>query len=183
MVYIPLSDAPDRHLGPAANARATGADDEVYDLPGGVFFTSGRTDDPPGSRPGLYYKDGTDIVRRVRHARAGTFLFAPLSAAAHFTSAVEVLFVPEVDPRSWTAAQDGARKPLPELAALRRGSFFTALAATESHSSSRFGVYRLSSDGMFRRLLKEHARGLKWSDAIPSDRFGHFGQCLAINEE
>jgi hypothetical protein len=181
MVYRPLSDARHQPLG-RVEARTTPADDEVSDLPGGVFFSARRTDDPAGTAAGLYYKDGTGNVRRVRLAQ-DRFAFAPLDAAANFASVGEVLFVPEVDPRAWTAGREAVARPLPELVALAPGSFFTALGTTENPSSQRHGVYRLARDGMFRRLLKDHTKGLSWSNAIPADRFGHFGQALTVSQE
>ena len=162
---------------------STAADDEVLDLPGGVFFSAEQTDEPPETVSGLFYKDATDTVRRVRLAKNGRFEFASVPESSHFRSIGEVLFVPEVDPRAWAAARDAATRPLPELSTLRPGSCFTALGANENPSSHRRGVYRLGNDGMFRRLLKEAPRGLKWSDAIPSDRLAHFGQRLAVAQE
>jgi hypothetical protein len=182
MVFKPLSDVHNRHLGTAVKVN-TAADDDIADLPGGVFFSAERTDEPAAGLPCLYYKDATDIVRRVRLAGNGRFQFEPLSESGHFGSLGEVLFVPEVDPRAWAAAKDTATKPLPELAAMPANSCFTALGANENPSSRRRGVYRVGNDGMFRRLLKEPGSGLKWSDAIPSDRFGYFGQHLAVTKE
>jgi hypothetical protein len=182
MTYKPLSDAPQRQFGPVVNP-TTPADDEVADLPGGVFFSARRDEAPSDASVGLYYKDGTGNVRRVRYVSDGRFAFASLDAAAHFVSVGEVLFVPEVDPRAWSAAREAVRRPLPELLALAPGSFFTALGTTENPSSQRHGVYRLGRDGMFRRLLKDQSKGLNWSSAIPADRFGHFGQALAVSEE
>jgi hypothetical protein len=182
MVYKPLSDAWNRHLGGASRS-VTAADDEVADLPGGVFFSAERDEDAAGSPPGLYYKDATEVVRRVRFTRNGRFEFAALPASGRFRAVVEVLFVPEVDPRAWAAARELATRPLPELSALPPGAFFTGLGASEHPSSQRLGVYRLGNDGMFRRLLKDPTRGLKWSDTIPSNRFGHFGQRLAVHQE
>jgi hypothetical protein len=182
MVFKPLSDTRHRHLGGTVRT-TTAADDEVMDLPGGVFFSAESIDEPSESLSGLFYKDATDTVRRVRLARDGRFEFASIPASAHFRSIGEVLFVPEVDPRAWAAARDSATRPLPELSTLRPGSFFTALGANENPSSHRRGVYRLGNDGMFRRLLKEAPRGLKWSDAIPSDRIAHFGQRLAVTQD
>jgi hypothetical protein len=161
----------------------TASDDEVQDLPGGVFFSGEILVEPPETLPGLFYKDATDTVRRVWLARSGRFEFAPFPASAHFRSVGELLFVPELDPRAWAAARSAATRPLPELSTLRPGSFFTALSANENEASHRRGVYRLGNDGMFRRLLKEAPRGLKWSDAIPSDRFAYFGQRLAVTQE
>jgi hypothetical protein len=182
MAFKPLSDARHQHLGPAANP-TTPADDEVADLPVGVFFSARRGDDRPASAAGLFYKDGTGHVRRVRFVADGRFLFAALPGAVKFVSVGDVLFVPEVDPRAWTAAREAVARPLPELSGLTPGSFFTALGTTENPSSQRRGVYRLGRDGMFRRLLKDNAKGLTWSSAIPADRFGYFGQPLSISED
>jgi hypothetical protein len=182
MVYKPLSDAPHRQFGPVVN-RTTPADDEIADLPGGVFFSARRSNMLAGAPLGLYYKDGTGNVRRVRFGGEGQFTFAPLEAGTNFVSVGEVLFVPEVDPRAWTAVREAVSRPLSELLAVKPGSFFTALGTTENPSSQRRGVYRLGRDGMFRRLLKDQSKGLTWSSAIPADRFGHFGQTLAISEE
>lgn len=181
MVYKPLSDAPQRQFGPAVT-KTTAADDEIADLPGGVFF-SARRSDSPAAGAGLFYKDGTGNVRQVRFGGEAQFTFAPLAPAASFDSVGEVLFVPEVDPRAWTAVRESVSRPLSELLALKPGSFFTALGTTETPSSQRQGVYRLGRDGMFRRLLKDQSKGLTWSSAIPADRFGHFGQGLAVSEE
>ena len=182
MVFKPLSDSRHRSLGAAAKT-TTQADDDVDDLPVGVFFSAERSDVPSGSEPGLYYKDGTGSVRRVRFGRAGRFGFAALDEGVHFVALGEILVVPEVDPRAWAAAPDAVTKPLPQLATLNAGSFFTALGATEHSSWHRRGVYRLGKDGMIRRLLKDPARGLRWSDAIPGDRFGEFGQRLDVHED
>lgn len=182
MGYKPLSDAQNRHLG-AEVKTTTAADDEVADLAGGEFFCAERTDDSPESLPGLYYKAAVETVRRVRVARNGGFLFNSLPESASFRTVTEVLSVPEVDPRAWAATKDATTKPLPELTALRPGSFFTAFGAAESPSLQLRGVYRLGNDGMFRRLLKDQNRGPRWSDAIPSDRFGAFGHRLAVSEE
>ena len=65
MVYKPLSDAPHRQFGPVVN-KTTPADDEIADLPGGVFFSARRSNMLAGAPLGLYYKDGTGNVRRVR---------------------------------------------------------------------------------------------------------------------
>jgi hypothetical protein len=162
---------------------AAADDDEVADLPGGVFFSAERTDESSERAPGLYYKDATDIVRRVRLGRNGRFQFDSLSESEHFRSVSEVLLVPELDPRAWAAAKDTTSRRLPELVALQPGSFFTALGADENPSSQRCGVYRLGNDGMFRRLLKDSARGLTWSDAIPSNRFGYFNRLLTVTAE
>jgi hypothetical protein len=182
MVYRPLSDA--RHLSLGAPPKATTrADDEVEDLPGGVFFSARRSGSPPDAPEGLFYKDGTGNVRRVRFGGQGTFTFAALEPAGTFASLGEVLFVPEVDPRAWTAVREATSRPQPELHRLPRGSFFTALGTNDNPQSQRHGVYRLGKDGMFRRLLKDQSQGLHWSNAIPADRFGHFGQTLAVSEE
>jgi hypothetical protein len=182
MVYKPLSDAPHRQFGPVVN-KTTPADDEIADLPGGVFFSARHGDTLDGEPAGLYYKDGTGNVRRVRFSGEGQFMFAPIEAGASFASVGEVLFVPEVDPRAWTAVRESVSRPLRDLLAVKPGSFFTALGTTENPSSQRRGVYRLGRDGMFRRLLKDQSKGLTWSSAIPADRFGHFGQTLTVSEE
>ena len=182
MVFKPLSDARHQSLGAPPKA-TTRADDEVEDLPGGVFFSARRSDTPPDAPEGLFYKDGTGSVRRVRFSGQGTFTFAALDAFGTFASLDEVLFVPEVDPRAWTAVREATSRPLPELQRIARGSFFTALGTNDNPQSQRHGVYRLGKDGMFRRLLKDQSQGLHWSNAIPADRFGHFGQTLAVSEE
>jgi hypothetical protein len=182
MTYKPLSDTRHRPLGATVRA-VNAAADEVADLPGGVFFSALDEEEPADGLQGLYYKDGTDTVRRVRLARNGQFQFASLPEPASFRSVGEILLVPEVDPRAWAAVKDTAIRPLPELASLRSGSCFTALGANENPASQRRGVYRLGSDGMFRRLLKDPGRGLNWSDTIPINRFGHFSQSLAMHED
>ena len=182
MVFKPLSDARHHSLGAPPKA-TTRADDEVEDLPGGVFFSARRSDVPPDAPGGLFYKDGTGSVRRVRFSGQGTFTFAPLEPSGTFASLDEVLFVPEVDPRAWSAVREATSRPLPELHQLPRGSFFTALGTNDNPQSQRHGVYRLGKDGMFRRLLKDQSKGLHWSNAIPADRFGHFGQILAVSQE
>lgn len=181
MTYKPLSDARHRPLGATVRAVAAIAD-EIADLPGGSFFIALDEETPEDGLQGVYYKDGTDTVRRVMLALNGQFQFASLPVTASFRSVGEIVLVPEIDPRTWAAAKDTAIRPLPELASLRPGSCFTALGATENPASQRRGVYRLGSDGMFRRLLKSPDRGLNWSGTIPSNRFGHFGQCLAMHE-
>jgi hypothetical protein len=182
MAFTPLSDRRHQPLGVAVRPRSP-ADDEVADLPEGVFFSASRDDDRPGSAAGLYYKDGTGNVRRVRISGDGRFSFASIAAESSFLSVGDVLFVPEVDPRAWTAAREAVSRPLPELLSLPRGSFFTALGATENAASQRHGVYRLGRDGMIRRLLKDQTKGLHWSSAIPADRFGFFGQSLAVGPD
>lgn len=182
MVYKPLSDARHQPLGAAPKPASTG-DDEVADLPVGVFFTARQRGGAPDEAEGLFYKDGTGNVRRVRFGGQGTFAFTALDAGAAFASLGEVLFVPEVDPRAWTAARDAARRPEPELLRLARGAFFTALGSTDTPQTQRYGVYRLGKDGMIRRLLKNQSQGLYWSNAIPADRFGHFGQVLSVSED
>jgi len=179
MAFKPLSDARHQPLGAIVLPR-TQADDDVADLPEGVFFSATRGDDRPDGAAGLYYKDGTGNVRRVWCASDGRFSFAPVPPS-NFASVSDVLFVPEVDPRAWTAAREAVSRPLPELLKLEPGAFFTALGASESPASQRRGVYRLGRDGMFRRLLKDQPKGLHWSSAIPADRFGDFGQPLAVN--
>jgi hypothetical protein len=181
MAFTPLSDARHQPLGTAVN-RKTGANDEVADLPEGIFFSARRSDDRPGGDAGLYYKDGTGIVRRVRFAADGRFSFAAMTANASFLAVGDVLFVPEVDPRAWSAAREAVSRPLAELLGLSRGAFFTALGTSENPGSQRYGVYRLGRDGMFRRLLKDQPKGLHWSSAIPADRFGYFGQPLDVVE-
>jgi hypothetical protein len=181
MAYKPLSDARHQPLG-SAPARTTPTDDEIDELPGGVFFSARRGDETATATPGMYYKDGTGGVRRVRFTRDSRFEFAPLDPKVRFAGLGEILVVPEVDPRSWVAAREKVAKPPEQLAKLPGGSFFTALAASEHPSWHRRGVYRLGRDGMIRRLLKDPAQGLKWSDVIPGDRLGDFGNCLGVPE-
>jgi|WetSurMetagenome_2_1015567.scaffolds.fasta_scaffold20314_4 hypothetical protein len=182
MSYTPLSDRRHQPLGSTPRPR-TGADDDVSELPEGVFFSGKRTDDRPDRPAGLYYKDGTGNVRRVRLSADGRFAFAPVSAEARFVAIGDVLFVPEVDPRSWSAAREAATKRLPELKALQPGGFFTALGSSENPASQRYGIYRLGRDRVFRRLLKDQPKGLHWSSAIPADRFGYFDQALDVETE
>lgn len=182
MVYRPLSDISARHLG-VKEKTSTPADDEVAELPGGVFFGASRTDEAPGTLPGLYYKDATDIVRRVCYGRDGRFRFDALPESGQFRSIGDVLFVPDLDPRAWATHVDLRSRTRPSMSGIRPGTFFTGLVGTETLAQQRLGVYRLDNDGMFRRLLKERARGLKWSEAIPSDRFVHFGESLAVGDD
>jgi hypothetical protein len=183
MIYKPLSDARHQPLSTGTGTKnTTPADEEVDDLPGGVFFSGDRSDKPEGEQTSLFYKDGTGGVRRVRFTRTSRFEFTALAEGTHFVSLGEILVVPEVDPRSWVAAREKVAKPPEQLGTLPAGAFFTALGASEHPSWHRRGVYRLGRDGMLRRLLKDPAQGLKWSDAIPGDRLGDFGQRLAVPE-
>jgi hypothetical protein len=182
MVFKPLGGTHPRHLGSETDT-ATAADDEVADLPGGIFFSAERNGEAAGGLQGLYYKDARSVVRRVRRARGGGFHFAALAANDRFRAIGKVLFVPDVDPRAWASATEKTTAPPPELFALPPGAVFTALGATESSEWQRQGVYGLDRGGLFRRLLKDVVLGLNWSDPIPADRFGQFGQRLSVDDE
>jgi hypothetical protein len=180
MVFKPLGSSQGRHLG-SATQTVTAGDDEVADLPGGVFFSAERTDEDAAALAGLYYKDGRGVVRRVRLAKTGEFQFVAVASSGNFRAVSDILFVPELDPLAWASATDVAKLPLADLSALARGSVFTALGATESLASERRGVYRVGRDGLFRRLLRDPAHGLHWSDPIPAGRFGHVGGRLGVD--
>lgn len=182
MVYKPLSDARSPHLGATKPLNTSEPNSEVDDLPVGVFFAANRQGDPADCLHGLYYKDGVGAIRRVGYTKTDRFAFLPVKDAADMLRVGTVLFVPEVDPRAWVAAPEVASHRPPELSTIARGGFFTALGVTEHPSSQRFGVYRVGRDGMVRRLLKDSIKGLNWSEAIPFDRFSHFGQQLEVPE-
>jgi len=181
MAFKPLSDDWNRPLG-AGMRPATSAGDEIDSLPPGVFFGGRRSGDAV-TAAGVFYKDGTGNVRRVTLTNQGAFVFAALSDSETFVAVGEELAIPELDPRAWSATRERAGAVLPELASLAPGSFFTALGTAENRASHRCGVYRLGKDGLFRRLLKDARQGLKWSSAISAERFGYFGQLLAVAEE
>jgi hypothetical protein len=182
MAFTPLSDARHQPLGAAPRANAT-ADDDVADLPEGVFFSARTSVEQPNTPVGLYYKDGTGNVRRVRFSSDGKFSFAGVPAGVQFVALDDVLFLPEVDPRAWSAAREAVTKPLPELHSLAQGAFFTALGTSENPGTQRYGVYRLGRDRVYRRLLKDQPKGLHWSSAIPADRFGYFGKIIAVEPD
>jgi hypothetical protein len=95
----------------------------------------------------------------------------------------EVLFVPDMDPRAWTAAREAAAGPVSEMPKLEPGTFFSALSLSESLSSNRRGVYRVGEDHLTRRLLKPSGQGLSWSNPIPVAKLVAFGEMLNIKKD
>ena len=187
MAYKPLSDQrhhPISQAGTASQAGpATEVELDVEDLPGSTFFSGRRDGDRLDGLCSVFYKDQAAATRRVLFDKAGGFRFSPVIEPRQFITFGEVLFVPDMDPRAWTAARDTTAGPVSEMPKLEPGTVFSALSMSESLSSNRRGVYSVGDDRLTRRLLKPAGQGLSWSSPIPVAKLAAFGEVLSVRKD